>query len=621
MKKPDTYSFYSNRKKNKIPFRDWPNECKQYAYWLRDIRIHPEWKNLTDNEYYQAKLDSKKQRGINAAKLMRERFQKKDENEKQRINKSKGSHYNNLSAEEKVVQNKILSQRSKNFWDSMTEDERNIFSQYRWNLKSDEEKQIIIKRFNQAGIERMKNLPDDEVQEYIEKMNSARREKFYTDTEFRNKQIQLLHDNFYNYITHMSLEDYQKILKDNKLNKKFETLFERSSLYKNYYFIKEFLVENNDGIKFWDYAIYSRIDNKLIMVVDLDGAFYHGDNSDYNGLHSKEERDEKRGYFIPDGIKCHIITERNIYEDFKNMEKEFLLSYDDYIGSIFKSLRSIDFPYPTYHNNELINSFQQLLRLNPDNPKLSLSVRNREGDRIISHFHHSIYHAHVKGKPSPYDAWYDDDLLMKCIQNRVIYQSYLNPNKILQGFNVAKIAPKVSVFSAGRAKLIIYKYLNEFNEIFDPFSGFSGRMLGAMSLYKQYIGADLSYRHVIESHEIVEFIKLCEVIFPGIKYPYISKNDVRQTYGYPTEYESLFTCPPYADKEEWWFIDNQTYEIDHNPPRSCDEWIDICLSNYKCKRYVFVVDKTDKYQKYIREEIKNRSHFGTNSEYLIVIDR
>lgn len=621
MKRPDNYSFYSNRRKNKISFKDWPDECKQYAYWLRDIKNHPEWKSLSDEEYYKIKSDRKTQRGINAAKLMRKRFQEKDECEKQRINKSKGSYYNNLSEEEKVNQNNILSQRSKNFWDSMSSDERISFSQYRWNLKSDEEKQIIIKRFNQAGVERMKNLPDDEIQEYIERMNSARRKKFYSDPEFQNKQIQLLRDNFYNYITHMCLEDYQKILKDNGLNKKFETFFRDSSLYKNYYFIKEFLVEKNEGIKFWDYAIYSRIGNKLIAVIDLDGAFYHGDNSDYNGLHSKEERDEKRGYFIPDGIKCYIITERNIYEDFKNMEKEFLLPYDDYIKLMFDSLRSIDFPYPTYHHNELINSFQQLLRLNPDNSKLSLSVRNREGDRLITHFHHSIYHAHVKGKPSPYDAWYDDKLLMKCIQNRVIYQSYLNPNKILQGFNVAKIAPKVSVFSAGRAKIIIYRYLNEFNEIFDPFSGFSGRMLGAMSLYKQYIGSDLSYRHIRESRELIDFIKSCDVIFPGIKYPYICKNDVRQIYGHPKKYECLFTCPPYGDKEEWSFIDNQDYDVRNNPPRSCDEWIDMCLSNYICKRYVFIVDKTKKYQEYIREEIKNKSHFGSNSEYLIVIDR
>ena len=56
-------------------------------------------------------------------------------------------------------------------------------------------------------------------------------------------------------------------------------------------------------------------------------------------------------------------------------------------------------------------------------------------------------------------------MLLQCIENRVIYQSYINRNKILQGFNVSKIAPKVSVFSAGRAKILIDRYLSEFKTI------------------------------------------------------------------------------------------------------------------------------------------------------------
>ena len=241
---------------------------------------------------------------------------------------------------------------------------------------------------------------------------------------------------------------------------------------------------------------------------------------------------------------------------------------------------------------------------------LNLSTRNREGDRLIQHFHPSIYHAHVNGKPSPYKAWIDDKLLRKCIENRTIFQSTLNPNKILQGFNISKIAPKVSVFSAGRAKLLINKYLSDYDTIFDPFSGFSGRMLGTISLGKKYIGHDISDIHVRESLRMIEFLRRCKNHFSGIHFPYLECKDVLSSTG---TYPCLFTCPPYSDKEIW--------KGEITDSRSCDDWIDICINNFKCSRYLFVVDSTVKYKDYIVDEIKNKSHLNKNTEYVIMIDR
>lgn len=73
-------------------------------------------------------------------------------------------------------------------------------------------------------------------------------------------------------------------------------------------------------------------------------------------------------------------------------------------------------------------------------------------------------------------------------------------------------------------------------------------------------------------------------------------------------YESLFTCPPYENKEIW-------NESDVN--MTCDQWIDECLQRFKCKKYLFVVDCTDKYKDNIVETIENKSHFGSNYEYVL----
>ena len=49
--------------------------------------------------------------------------------------------------------------------------------------------------------------------------------------------------------------------------------------------------------------------------------------------------------------------------------------------------------------------------------------------------------------------------------------------------------------------------------------------------------------------------------------------------------------------------------------------IDLCLKKHKCKKYLFVVDKTEKYKNNIVEIIENKSHIGSNNEYVILIEK
>lgn len=222
---------------------------------------------------------------------------------------------------------------------------------------------------------------------------------------------------------------------------------------------------------------------------------------------------------------------------------------------------------------------------------------NPTGLNLIRQYHPSIYKCHLKGKLSPYEAWYNDDLRRKCIENRVIYSRSLAPNAIVNGFNVNKIAPKISIFSPTLAERLVKTYL-PYDTVFDPFSGYSGRMLGVTKLKKKYIGQDINPVTVEESNNIIKDYKLNAEV---------TCKDVMDSYG---EYDCLFTCSPYEDKEIW---------EDNLQIRTCDEWIDICLEHFKCKTYLFVADGTEKYKDYIVEELKNKSHFGSNKEYVIKI--
>lgn len=226
---------------------------------------------------------------------------------------------------------------------------------------------------------------------------------------------------------------------------------------------------------------------------------------------------------------------------------------------------------------------------------------------LIRYFHKSIYKANRHGYKSPYDAWQDKDLIKKSALNRLKYVGRCTPSDVLQGFNVAKIAPKVSVFKPALATELIQKYLIDADIIVDPFSGFSGRMLGAFNSKKQYIGFDLNKDHVRESNEIINYKKIDDMC--SVEVQDLISAPVKD-WSYLKDV-CLFTCPPYSNKESW---------AENEVTMPCDEWIDLCLEKHKgCKRYLFVVDETEKYKDCVVQDLKNKSHFGENTEKVVLI--
>ena len=121
---------------------------------------------------------------------------------------------------------------------------------------------------------------------------------------------------------------------------------------------------------------------------------------------------------------------------------------------------------------------------------------------------------------------------------------------------------------------------------------------------KNYIGQDINETTINESKQIINYFNLNDKV--DLKVQNIMSDNYK-------EYDCLFTCPPYNLKENW----NNENQLN----LSCDKWIDICLSTYNCKKYLFVVDNTEKYKNYIVEELVNKSHFGTNTEKVILIEK
>lgn len=249
--------------------------------------------------------------------------------------------------------------------------------------------------------------------------------------------------------------------------------------------------------------------------------------------------------------------------------------------------------------------FLKLFRVDTPFPYPNPKLTDTSDYGLIKHFHKSIFEASKKNKLSPLQAWQDKELLREVALNRLKYVKSCRPECILQGLSVMRLAPKISIFRPTFAKRLIDKYLSNCSEIFDPFSGFSGRLIGAANCGKTYIGQDIHSKHVAESNEIIKYknYQNCTVLQQDIL------TDV------PKSFECLFTCPPYGAKEHW-NKDNDEVE------KTCDEWIEICLQKYNCKKYLFVIDETEKYKDFIVEKtIKKTGFFAQKPELVILIEK
>ena len=459
---------------------------------------------------------------------------------------------------------KQYSARMSEYNDSLSIEEKQSraenMQRWRTNLSPDEKKAFYMKTHQWYY-----DLPDDEKERISNERRRQWEELSDEEKEKRREQPRIwwdgLSDEERTTIIHHRKQQWEnmdieskkaqvrKALRSshgiNRLHKRFEKAF-GSYLGTYFFYISEYPTSYCGVMHCWDYAIFDE-NGKLQMLVDLDGAYFHADMCDYDGFHSREEYDEKRGLSIPDGVKWCIINELNFNKCFSYTEKCLVISYDEFIEQRFREYRLQPFPEPEYTDVELLKSYNLLQYMKTDDKyHQNMNLNTRNGDRIIQHFHHSLYDAQC-------EVWKDDKILRKLINERAMYQCYLNRNKILQGLNVSQIVPSVRYMSAGKAKMIVSRYLSDYDTIFDPNMGWGGRMLGVMSLGKHYVGLDDNEVRVNETMRMLEFLREHGIDF----HVTLNSSDM--------EYDCLFT-------------------------ECAEDEIQPLMDRCRCKRYVFVVN-------------------------------
>ena len=220
---------------------------------------------------------------------------------------------------------------------------------------------------------------------------------------------------------------------------------------------------------------------------------------------------------------------------------------------------------------------------------------------------HCFYDVKVDGQKSAYEAFYDLSTRWKMVLNRIMYSGgFIDAAQVLNALNITRTCKQPSWFSKTLAKDIIQKYCSS-QTIVDPFAGWGTRADACEELHRTYIGIDFNEKLVNWHH---------------------SHGRLNIFYGDASDFHynkkcSVFICPPYSDPKTERCFEDYNFEgfTDKAKALSQCDWMKIVMKNIpNASEYIMVCKIIDDgWDNYIVDTKTNKSHFGTNNEYILCV--
>jgi len=212
------------------------------------------------------------------------------------------------------------------------------------------------------------------------------------------------------------------------------------------------------------------------------------------------------------------------------------LSADD----VFRVLRGTPFPVaPPYNHDDALKAFQKV-RYAPMNTDGGLVGPVRSvGSACCSSFFPNRYSARSRwSKHSAFEAWHDEKELRKAIRFQLKVGDPVVPARVLKAITMNCRTP--SVFRPTVARLIYETFCKPGDRVWDPCSGYGGRLMGAAAVGVQYVGTDVELATVEGNRRLAEALGYsCEMhCIPAQDFV-------------PPPVQLVFTSPPYFDQEQY----------------------------------------------------------------------
>jgi hypothetical protein len=302
------------------------------------------------------------------------------------------------------------------------------------------------------------------------------------------------------------------------------------------------------------------------------------------------------------------------------------------IHPIFDILRQNGFIYMD-DINKIDKSYKQLLEFKPDITNPLVFNNSSLATDICKYFCHSFYNTTERDSSNIIDNFNNDEILKRIIKNR-LGLDWLEDDKrgpgvneafnlsfkmiVFQGQRSMRFVNATSIFKPSIAKYMCMKY-SELNDIVGDYScGFGGRLLGAISCGRKYIGIDPLT--VPELQKMADYFNIdCELINNGSEIYCGEKNSIDLMYSSPPyfdqEYYSKDSSQAYNNGEDYFYniywkktLENAKYMLKPN------KWFGVNVKNYPK-----MLDMTCEIFGSIIEEVQLktvRSHLNKTAGYI-----
>jgi hypothetical protein len=165
------------------------------------------------------------------------------------------------------------------------------------------------------------------------------------------------------------------------------------------------------------------------------------------------------------------------------------------------------------------------------------------GQKVCLAAHAHRLEAKHKGQPSVVEAYNDDQVLVRALRYQLGRGDPVTPKRVLRALMAFNRAPRN--FPPALARWLVDEYAPVDGVIFDPCSGYGGRLLGALASTKNvtYIGHDIELRSVQANLRLAQNIN-------AHHRTHQHEQAVEDTVSWPTA-DLVITGPPYYDLEDY----------------------------------------------------------------------
>jgi hypothetical protein len=234
---------------------------------------------------------------------------------------------------------------------------------------------------------------------------------------------------------------------------------------------------------------------------------------------------------------------------------------DKQVEEAFAVLRGTGFPAPLPLEDKKFNREVELVRLT------SYRVENEtlypwsvSGNRACLPYFPNRYKAASRGKRTAYEAWHDDKVLRWAVRFQLDAGDPVLPHRVLRAVTMRHRTP--GVFRPTVARWVYETYCPPGGSVWDPCSGYGGRLLGAFVAGVRYVATDVEPETVEGNRALAERL--------GCSRPSEVHKCPAERFD-PGPVDLVFTSPPYFDREQYSDRGDQSW-VSHGS--DFDAWVE-----------------------------------------------